>query len=535
MDTAESFLRRRIRQTICSDNIMRRENEMNNLPDDPALLKQMLAIANERIKHLESTVEKQNHWILKLQKMYFGPRSERLQDGQMVLAGFVHVVEDARRNANMDDIPERTRTWKVTGNNGHGRRMVSPSIRRVEVVYDVPERERICSHCKIHLKEFGEDASEVLDYKPDELFVLRTIKKKYGCMKCQEGVVSGKVPPRATPRCLAGNGLLAYVVVSKFDDHLPLYRQSEILERHGLEISRSTLCGWVGQTADAFVPIYEWMKHDVLASKRINTDDTTIPTLDGTLEHTRTSRMWVYVGDKMHSHTVYDYSPTREKEYPEKFLNGFKGYLQADAYAGYDCMYKIHGATEVACWAHARRYFVDAEQDDGARSIVALAYISILYEIEDKAKELGADERKKMRQKHSAPVLEKVKKWLDAETHRVLPKSPMGVAISYALGQWQALNRYLEDGDLNIDNNAAERVLRPIAIGRKNWLFAGSDEGGRRAAILFSIIESCHQNGINSYEYTRDVLERLPAHPLTRIHELTPRFWKQNRKSNDTS
>jgi transposase len=246
----------------------------------------------------------------------------------------------------------------------------------------------------------------------------------------------------------------------------------------------------------------------------------------------RTGRLWIYIGDAEHEHLVFDYTPDRKRDGPQRFLSGYKGYLQADAYGGYDGVYapqgkeRKPGAIEVACWAHARRKFFDAMSSDSGRAVVALGYIRALYAIEKQGRDLSAEKRHALRGLEAPRILEAFKTWLDGEAPKVMPKSPMSEAITYACGQWVALTRYLEDGILEIDNNRAERALRRVAIGRKNWMFAGSDEGGHRAAILYSLIASCAALKIAPYRYLRDVLQRLPACPPAELKNLTPKAWK---------
>jgi transposase len=397
---------------------------------------------------------------------------------------------------------------------------------REDRLHDIAREERLCGECGKELTCFGEDVSEQLEYNPSRLYVIRHRRKKYACRCCQGNVVVAAKPPEAIEKGLPGPGLLSQVVVSKYQDHLPLNRQEHILERSGVAISRSTLCGWVKGAAELLSPVVERMKREVLQSKKIHTDDTPVPVLDENLEKTRTGRVWVYVGDEGHKETVYEYTPSHERKWPKEFLGNYAGHLQADAYKGYDGVYESGKVVEVACWAHARRKFYEAKETDANRGLMALTYIGKLYQVEHEGKETSSQERKRLRQEKSLPVLETFRPWLIEQAKGVLPKSPMGGAIQYALGQWEALVRYTTDGDLAIDNNAAERALRTVVVGRKNWLFAGSDDGGRWAAIHYSIIESCKRNKIDPYRYLRDVFTRLAGHPMNRIEEFMPSRWR---------
>ena len=323
------------------------------------------------------------------------------------------------------------------------------------------------------------------------------------------------------------------MAVGKYSDHLPLHRQEGIFERHGVELSRKTMCDWMRGCAELVTPLYELMKQEVLSSKVVQTDDTPVNVLDPALPRTRTGRIWTYVGDDGHSYTVYDYTPNRSRAGPDAFLQQFRGFLQADAYSGYDEFFNDpeRGMREVACWAHARRKFYEAQSSDLMRSTVMLAYIRLLYDVEREARdrELSAAERRALRQSKSKPVLGDIKAYLEAEREKVLPKSPIGQAISYALSNWAALERYSQDGDLEIDNNGAERSLRGVAVGRKNWMFFGSDNGGRTAAVLTSLIATCKSLGADPFAYLRDVFERIGAHPQDRLKELLPDQWLARR------
>jgi transposase len=291
---------------------------------------------------------------------------------------------------------------------------------------------------------------------------------------------------------------------------------------------------WMRAGADLASPLYELMKQGVLGSKAIQTDDTPVPVLDPALPHTRTGRIWTYVGDSEHPYTVYDYTPNRRRDGPEEFLKGFRGYLQADAYSGYDHFYEEpeRGIDEVACWAHVRRKHWEAQSSDLMRSTVMLAYIRLLYDVEREARDrkLGGEARRALRQAKSKPILDDIHRYLEREQPHVLPKSPEGEAIAYTLSNWKALNRYCEDGDLEIDNTGAERSLRGIAVGRHNWTFYGSDNGGRTAAVLSSLIATCKRLGVNPFAYLRDVFARISSHPHNRLAELLPDRWQAARQ-----
>lgn len=518
------------------------EINIDSLPNDPKLMREIIINQAIELSEKNNEIEKLKHYISKFQRSQYGPRSERLEPGQQVFPDFVDVIEDARHEVKLKQ-PFRD-SEKQQEKKGHGRQMIPKNLPRKDILVDVPENERNCQGCGRALKEFGEEVSEKIEFKPASYFVQRFRRKKYACRHCQENVVTAKMPPSSIDKGLAGPGLLAQVIISKYGDHLPLYRQEGIFGRNGIHISISTMCDWVRQCAELLEPVWDCIKRDILSSHVINTDDTPVPVLDELLKHARKGRMWIYVGDCNHRDIIYDYSPTREKKYPEKFFgigttSQFKGKIQADAFTGYNAMFKLDGIIEVACWAHARRYFFESKETDTPRAIAMLSLIGMLYKAEDEIKEaskqsvlvggieLTPDEIRDYRQKHSVPIVAQIKNWLDAEAKNVLPKSPIGEAINYALSQWVGLTRYLEDGRLDIDNNRAERGLRMVAVGRKNWMFFGGDAGGRWAAIHYTLIASCKENGVEPFAYLRDVLVRILTHPPEKIRELMPANWKK--------
>ena len=336
-------------------------------------------------------------------------------------------------------------------------------------------------------------------------------------------------PPQPIEKSTAGASLLAQVIVAKWADHQPLHRQEKIFERHGIDISRKTMGGWMAQCAKLLDPLYQLMKKELLSSKVIGTGDTSVKVLDRKLPFARIGRVWPYVGDAHHPVIVYDYTPTRARAGPAKFLEGYKGYLQADAYSVYDAFFKsARGMTEVGCWMHARRYFFKALESDESHMGPALYLIARLYRVEERAKalSLSAEQRLALRQRLSARLLDKLYQYLLELQSAVLPKSPSGAAVRYALNQWEALTRFLEDGELEIDNGATERANRDIALGRGNWTFFGSDNGGKTAAVLRSFVASCKRCRLEPSAWFGDVLSRISTHPITRLSELLPHHWK---------
>jgi transposase len=498
------------------------------LPDDLAVCHGMIRELAASLRAAQRQVEQLGHRLDLLLRRLYGPRSERVDPDQLLL--FVDPVEDqwtppapAAEPTPEPAPPSRGRPLK-----GHGRRALPADLPRERRVYEVPPEQRACPGCGRERTPIGEETSEQLDYRPASLFVVEHVRVKVACRHCQEHVAVASKPPQPIEKGLPGPGLLAQVITSKYADHLPLYRQEGILARHGVELSRKTLCGWMAGSAWLLEPIWKAMRAEVLKSRVIQTDDTTVPVLDRRLSRARTARLWVYLGDGEHPYAIYDYTADRSRDGPERFLGDYKGYLQADAYSGYERIYS-RGVVEVGCFAHARRKFFDARASDPERAHEALARIRLLYAVEAAGKSLDEAGRLTLRREQSVPLLERLGIWLDEQARVVLPKSPIGGAIGYARSNWAALNRFTEAGYLSIDNNASERAVKPVAIGRRNWLFAGSEGGGRTAAILFSLASTCRALGIDPFGYLRDVLDRVCPHPARRVAELLPDRWRAAR------
>jgi transposase len=502
--------------------------DRDNLPKDIEQCHAMIAELVEELGVKERRLRRVLHQLEKLLRWRYGPKRERVDPNQLFLfavglVGTGHDIEGGKAEP-----PKRKKPRRAP----HGRQRLPRHLERRRVVHDLAPDERRCPECQGELRHIGEEKSERLEYVPASWFVIEDTSQKYACPRgCT--VVTARKPMQPIEKGLAGPGLLAHVAVGKYADHQPLHRQEAMFKRQGITLSRKTMCDWMRRSAELVSPLFEEMKKRVLSSKVMQTDDTPVGVLDPELTKTRTGRIWTYVGDGEHPYTVYDYTPNRSRDGPEAFMEDFSGFLQADAYSGYDRLYKDpeRDVTEVACWAHARRKFYDAQSSDLMRSMVMLAYIRLLYDIEREARDraLDSDGRLALRQEKSVPILEDIEAYLKRERTEVLPKSPMGEAIGYALGNWEALVRYCEDGDLEIDNNGAERALRGIAIGRKNWLFFGSDNGGRTAAVLTSFITTCKRVDIDPFAYLRDVFARISAHPANRINELLPDKWKAAR------
>jgi transposase len=514
------------------------------LPDDPDTLKGMIRELLAILKDRESELDGVRHRLDQLLRRLYGPKSERSRPDQPTLF-------DDPDEAPSEPEPVDAASPSTGRRTGHGRRRLPADLKRERVVHDLPEADKICPCCHEPRIVIGEQTSEQLDYRPAKLFVRQHVRLSYACPAClakaldpvPEGepeppplIVTAPKPPQPIDKGLPGPGLLAHVVTSKYADHLPLHRQEAMLARQGVELSRSTLCDWMAAVANLLTPLYALMKSRVLQSRVVQTDETRVPVQDQA-DKTKSGRLWVYLGDREHPFTVYDYTATKARDGPAAILKDFTGFLQADAANVFDGLYVPGSITEVACWAHARRHFHEARESDAARSAEALARIRGFYASEDEAAQQienakltgdAADAvRWRLRQEQSRPKLAEFSTWLQEQARIVLPKSPMGQAIAYAQRQWPALVRFTEHGFLNIDNNASERALRAVAVGRKNWLFAGSDAGGRTAAILYTMTQTCKQHRVDPFAYLQDALTQLPSLPAERLPELFPHAWAE--------
>lgn len=377
------------------------------------------------------------------------------------------------------------------------------------------------------LKKIGADITEELEYTPGKLFVKRYIRPKYARPE-GEGVVIGALPSRPIDKGIPGPGLLAHVLISKFVDHLPLYRQRQQFRRQDVALSDSTLCGWVKASCGLLNPLYEALRSEILTAPYLMGDETPIRVLDSSQPgKCHLGYHWVYYAP-LAKLAYFDYQPSRSRDGPQQMLKNFLGYLQTDGYAAYEAITCRSEVTAVGCWAHGRRYFVEAQDSDGERAEWMLSQIQQLYQIERQAREASSshDERYRLRQESAQPILITIKAWLDQQVRQVLPKSALGKAIGYTLGQWSKLEKYVSDGRLEIDNNLIENAIRPVALGRKNYLFAGSHEGAKRAALIYSLVATAKLHGVEPFAYLKDILNRTADHPRSRVAELLPQNWK---------
>jgi transposase len=507
---------------------------IENLPDNVAELKKIIV---EREKQYQAHIKILEEKIRLLQDKIFGRKSEKLparEDKYCQLALFNEAEDIAdkaataqeqetsdRADADTISVPAHTRQKP-------GRRPIPDHLPRVEVIHDLSEEEKLCG-CGCQMSRIGEEVSEKLDIIPAKIQVIRHIRYKYACKNCegveseQSAVKVAPTPAQLIPKSMATAGLVAYIVVSKFADALPLYRQEGIFERIGVEITRSTMANWAIQAADACEPLFCLLHQELLSGPVINMDETPVQVLgEEGRSNTTKSFMWVFRGGGIGRPVViFRYAPSRSGKVPKDYLQGYQGYIQTDGYSGYDDLGKQPGIIHVGCWTHSRRLFVDVlkalpaqtrKKKTGNATTVALSYIGKLYAIEARAREeeLTPDEIYQLRQEKSKPILEEFKDWLTRTYPQTPPKGLLGKAMEYCLNQWHKLERYILDGRLKIDNNLIENAIKPFVVGRKNWLFSANPRGAKASAALYSMIETAKANGLEPYRYLRFVFEKLP-------------------------
>jgi transposase len=477
------------------------------LPDDAPTLQrwvqhlltqvQSLRQDNERLRQEN---EQLRHRLDQALRLHFGRRSERSR-------------------------PRRARVPRGEGDEGagpsrpgHGRQPLPDHLPRERVEHDLAEADKPCPGCGQPRVCIGEQVSEQLDYCPASYFVVEHVRKTYACRSCdgpseRRFTTAGPALVGPIPKGLPGPGLLAHLVTCKYADHLPLHRLEGIVARSGVRLSRSTLCDWMASAAALLGPLVTLMRTRLLASRVVHSDDTPVPFLERGRDKTRDGHLWVYIGDRCHPYTVFDFTAHYRRDGPEQFLGGFAGYLQADALAQYEGLFATGKVVHVACNAHARRRFVEAQASAPAEAEEALAYMRKLYRVErELAERFAATDdagRQRYRSASTAAVREEFHAWLLGQRATALPKSPLGEAVGYALANWEALMRYTEQGYLAIDNNLAERALRQVVVGRGNWQFCGSAEGGRTAAALYSVVGTCKHLRVDPFAYLREALPGL--------------------------
>jgi transposase len=484
-------------------------------------LRAIVLTQQEELLGHKSEIEHLQLLIAKLRRMLFGRSSEKVrgQIDQLELKLEELETSKAERAAKMESQP-------VAVVQKPSRQPLPENLPR-EVQTHIPKHES-CPECGGQLRKFSEDVSEVLEYVPASFKVIRHVRPKFSCADCQQ-VVQAPAPSRPIERGMAGPGLLAHVLTSKYCDHLPLYRQAEIYSRQGVELDRSTLASWVGGTSHLLQPLVEAVRQHVVSAGKVHADDTPVPVLAPGTGKTKIARLWTYVRDDRPAAEPippavwFAYSEDRKGEHPKQHLATFQGILQADGYAGFHHLYEGGQIQEAACWAHVRRKFYDFDQAHASPiAAEAVERIGALYAIEKEIRGKPAEERCTVRQSRARPLLEQFHSWLEKKLASLSRKSELAAAIRYALARWKALLRYLDDGHIEIDNSSAERALRSVALGRKNYLFAGSDAGGQWAAALYTLIGTARLNHLDPEAYLRHVLSKIADHPICRIQDLLP-------------
>ena len=514
-----------------------------SLPDDPMILKQMLAARTREREDLrrqrdELQIAKLRIEVepLRLKKLYYGPRADRLTTpGEVAQMLLEFAVALEARPVNPQDIPPDDGSGAVDVGTvrrvRRGRRNLAayenlPVTRRV---HDLADDEKPCPCCGKMREKIGQESSWQVEFIPGRFERIEHVRIKYACRHCEQNADNPQIslaekPLQPIDRGMAGPGLLAYVVTSKYSDYLPLYRLQNIFERNGFEIDRATQSVWCGDVADTLKPLHDLMVQRVLQSHIICTDDTVMPMLwPG---KTKQARMWVYIGDEANPYHVFDFTLGRGRDGPMTFLKGFKQTLVADAYGGYDGVVVGNEITRAGCWAHARRKFVDAEKSHPQIAAEAVGIIRQLYALEHKGKDLSHQDRLCLRRAESQPILSHLQQRLWAWKDQLLPKHPMTEAVNYALNQWNELNVFACDGAVPIDNNISERDVKRIVLNRKNSLFVGNERGGRTAAILSSLTSTCKRHAIDPQRYLTQLLVNLPATPISHLPDWLPDQWK---------
>lgn len=496
---------------------------------------EQVKILSEKVSSQEAVIGRQQRYINQLLERLHSTKSERFDPSQMQFDPLVIDAADQAASKQAEKPPVIEDSTDDDDKPSHPRRSYNrlpmpEHIERTDIVQDIPDIQKQCKCCGEPLRKIGEEVTERLDYSPAVMKVNRYIRPKYACSDCTcegDGVKIATAPHVLIEKSTADAGLLAQVLVSKFYDHLPLYRQEYIFQRYGVNIPRQTMWEWESQVAEGLEPLLKLLKKDALSSGVVLSDDTPVKLLSGGKPGSQTARMWVSLGGENFDLCVYDFTRNRGREGPLLFFKSYRGKLMADAYSGYEPLFEANKEIIAAgCWAHTRRYFYDSLPTCPEPASQMLSLIRELYQVEEKAREQSVEKRLEMRQHSSVPQMARIEDWITSHTDKWLPKSPMGEAVQYIDNQWERLQVYLSDGRLPIDNNAAERAIRPLAIGRKNWMFFASEAGGHAAAVILSFMQTCKLLKLDPWKYMRDVIARIAGHPSGRLYELLPHVWK---------
>jgi transposase len=473
--------------------------------------------------------------LAKLLKQVYGPRADRLTDPAQLLLDFARQLESLPTPADVappeESAQRRPRRRRRLGTRGRRDIGLLDHLPMIEKIYELTGEACRCPTCRLQREKIGEEISYTIEYLPASFLRIKHIQHKYACRACeQEGYhprIERAEKSGASPidKGMVGPGLLAYIATSKYADYLPLHRLEEIFARQGFELDRSTMCLWMADVATIVRPVYERMVELVRASHVLATDDTVMPLLQP--GRAKRARMWIYRGDEDHPYNVFDFTVSRSRDGPAQFLKGFGGTLLADAYGGYDGIVVNQELSRAGCWAHARRKFVEAAPIAQTLAQAILRLIKSLFDLEDRAVQMTADQRLALRQDEARPMIEALHTLLVEQRLALLPKHPMAQAIGYTLNQWKELTLFLVDGAVPIHNNLAEQQMKRIALLRKNALFVGTERGGHTAAVISSLTSTCQRHGINPQAYLTQVLTNLLDTPGSRIDEWLPNEWKK--------
>jgi transposase len=493
---------------------------------EPELRKkdELIALQKQQLEEKDLQILKLQHELFQLKKLVFGSKSERFQPQS---AGQLTLALNSEQAPAAPTLPPQQIAYQ--------RQSASPAKKhpgRLPLPAHLPRKQVLLEPEGVDTslwKRIGQEITEELDYTPCRLFVRQYVRPKYAHPSGQ-GVVIASLPERPIAKGVAGPALLSHIICSKFLNHLPVYRQAQQFQREGVSLAASTINDWIKASCQLMEPLYELLRDQVLTADYLQADESPIKVLDKDKKgSTHRGYHWVYHAPQQRL-VLFDYRRGRGREGPQELLKDFTGYLQTDGYIAYEDFADKPGVVLLNCMAHARRNFVDAEKNDAARAGYVLAKLQKLYALERKAREEQLDEKHflKLRQEQAVPILTELKAWLRENYEQVTPKSPIGKAIAYALPRWEKLSVYLQDVRLQIDNNLVENAIRPLALGRKNYLFAGSHEGARRAAMIYSFMGSCKMHQLNPQAWLTDVLERIATHPVNKLEQLLPGNWKPN-------